>query len=89
MEISVDGCNATTRKAPCAAGGQLDLWTSPKLHGDGADWKYVGPMVTTPKTPLDNSAAHEFVTSGYFGSIPGPQISQKLLFFVQKSSQIS
>ena len=28
-------------------------------------------MVTTPKTPIDSSAAHEFVTSGYFGSIPG------------------
>lgn len=49
----------------------MDLWTSPKLHGDGMDWKYVGPMVTTPKTPIDSSAAHEFVTSGYFGSIPG------------------
>ena len=68
--ISTDGCNVSHAR-PCKAGGRLDLWTSPKLHGAGMDWKYVGPMVTTPKTPIDSSAAHEFVTSGYFGSIPG------------------
>jgi hypothetical protein len=33
-------------------------------HGVGADWKYVGPMVTSARTPIDSSAAHEFVTSG-------------------------
>ena len=40
-------------------------------HGAGADWQYVGPMVTSARTPIDSSAAHEFVTSGYFGAIPG------------------
>ena len=48
--ISTDGCNATTKRVPCAAGGRLDLWTSPKLHGPGADWKHVRPMITTNKT---------------------------------------
>ena len=32
-------------------------------HGAGADWQYVGPMVTSARTPIDSSAAHEFVTS--------------------------
>ena len=38
----------------------------------------MGPMVTTPKTPIDSSAVHEFVTSGYFGSIPGDPKGGKL-----------
>ena len=29
MLLSMDGCNATTRELPCAAGGQLGLWRSP------------------------------------------------------------
>lgn len=67
--ISMDGCNATSRN--CPAGGDLRMWKSPKLHGAGADWQYVGPMVTTARTPLDSSATHEFVTSDYFGNITG------------------
>ena len=30
---SSDGCNATTRRTPCEAGGQLELLVSPSLHG--------------------------------------------------------
>eukprot|EP01052_Picozoa_sp_SAG31_P015328 SAG31_NODE_982_length_10556_cov_18.203883_8_plen_586_part_00 len=69
--ISTDGCNATTRQVPCAAGGRLDLWTSPKLQGHGADWRHVRPMITTNKTPLDSSATAEFVTSNFIGTLEG------------------
>jgi hypothetical protein len=72
---SSDGCNATTKKVPCAAGGQLELYTSPKLHGEGANWVQLEPMFTTNTscsgiycTP---SIFTEFVTSGYFGGLPG------------------
>ena len=30
-----DGCNATAKKLPCAAGGSWSCDTSPKLHGEG------------------------------------------------------
>lgn len=33
---STDGCNATTKKVPCAAGGQLEILTSPMLRGPKA-----------------------------------------------------
>lgn len=73
---STDGCNATTKKVPCAAGGQLELLTSPKLHGDGADWVQLKPMFTTNVTCSGADCRHgaierEFVTAGYFGGIPG------------------
>jgi hypothetical protein len=72
---SSDGCNATTKKAPCAAGGQLELYTSPKLHGEGANWVQLEPMFTTNTTCsgvyCGSSISGEFVTSGYFGGLPG------------------
>jgi hypothetical protein len=55
----------------CAASGALELCTSPKLRGAGANWTYIGPMIVTNKTPLDDSVTAEFVTSGYFGSVLG------------------
>ena len=30
--ISTDGCNATTKKVPCGAGGQLDMWVLRTRH---------------------------------------------------------
>ena len=72
--ISIDGCNSTREEVTtqgCAAGGALDLWTSPKLRGPGAEWKRIGRMITTNKTPLDSSVTAEFVTSNYFGNVPG------------------
>lgn len=73
---STDGCNSTTKKVPCAAGGQLELLTSPVLHGEGMDWVQLEPMFTTNVTCngavcVEGAITREFVTSGYFGGIPG------------------
>jgi len=73
---STDGCNSTTKKVPCALGGQLELLTSPALHGPNADWKQLDPMFTTPVTmsgqfKSPNAIEREFVTAGYFGGVPG------------------
>eukprot|EP01052_Picozoa_sp_SAG31_P043253 SAG31_NODE_7147_length_1776_cov_1.202743_1_plen_384_part_10 len=81
--ISTDGCNYThseTKKNGCDKGGQLQIYTSPRLHGMGSDWKYIGPMITTSSLPgngrayceMPRGGCHvEFVTSGYIGAIPG------------------
>ena len=72
--ISIDGCNSSREEVTtqgCAAGGALDLWTSPKLRGPGAEWRRIGKMITTNKTPLDSSVTAEFVTSNFFGNVPG------------------
>ena len=50
--LSMDGCNSTTRKLPCEAGGQLVMWRSPKLRGDGMKWEKVGPVFTSNGTVL-------------------------------------
>jgi hypothetical protein len=82
VTIATDGCNSTTKKVPCGAGGQLDLWTSPRLHGAGADWKHVDRgflprgMFRSNRTALTghgdaNWEDRELVTAGYFGGIPG------------------
>ena len=64
--ISTDGCNSTTKKVPCALGGQLDLWVSDALHGPKANWKHTGAMFTSPKDVLPGvKEEREFVTSGY------------------------
>ena len=73
---STDGCNSTTRKVPCAAGGQLEILTSPSLHGAGMDWKQLEPMFTTNTTKSGmqtsmGAITAEFVTAGYFGGVPG------------------
>ena len=71
LAVSTDGCNSTTRSKPCKAGGRLDLWTSPRLRGAGASWRQIGPMVTTNANPLDNTGYNEFVTTDFFGAVPG------------------
>ena len=63
-------------QVPCAAGGQLELLTSPALHGSNATWTQLAPMFTTNMTCsgkdcLRGAITAEFVTSGYFGGIPG------------------
>jgi hypothetical protein len=74
--VSADACNSTV---PCAGGGALYLYSSPKLRGPGANWQ---PSASTPimfssnftvLTPQDPTAveSNEFVTSGYFGNLPG------------------
>lgn len=69
--IATDGCNSTTKRLPCAAGGQLDLYSSPLLHGPGSNWTHIGPMFTSNITMLDQSEHAEFVTPEYLGNIPG------------------
>ena len=71
--LSTDGCNATTRKTPCAAGGRLDLFVADKFDGP---WTQLPAMFTTNTTMSGGAAAvgaitREFVTSGYFGGLPG------------------
>ena len=60
-----------SRSKPCKAGGRLDLWTSPRLRGADASWQQIGPMLTANANPLDNTGYNEFVTTDYFGSVPG------------------
>ena len=81
--LSTDGCNGTLTDGACSAGGRMDMWSSPSLRGPGANWSYVGPMLTTTAFPVpagggDGSGhggcvgqCREFVTSGFFGSVPG------------------
>ena len=70
--LSTDGCNATTEKVPCAAGGRLDLFTADKFDGP---WTQLAPLFTTNTTISGKQAtasiSGEFVTSGYFGALPG------------------
>ncbi|KAL1498447.1 hypothetical protein AB1Y20_013772 [Prymnesium parvum] len=68
--LSMDGCNATTRALPCAAGGQVVLWRSASLRG-GA-WEEVGPVFTSSRTVLPaGRLTREFVTIEWLGSLQG------------------
>eukprot|EP00756_Hemistasia_phaeocysticola_P052942 Hpha_TRINITY_DN28274_c0_g1::TRINITY_DN28274_c0_g1_i1::g.116785::m.116785 len=74
--IATDACNETTRKVPCAGGGQLELYTSPHLRGSGAAWRRVGPMFRSNRTALTghgdtNIEGRELVTADYIGGLPG------------------
>ena len=70
--LSMDGCNETTRRLPCASGGQLGMWKSPALRGPKAAWARVGPVFTTNATALKGGhLTHEFVTIDYIGHLPG------------------
>jgi len=79
VAMSTDGCNASKAR-PCPAGGRLDLFTSPALRGADADWTQLladeGGMFTTNMTVSGavrspGAITGEFVTSGYFGGLPG------------------
>ena len=81
--LSTDGCNSSLTDGACPAGGRMDMWSSPSLHGPAANWTYVGPMLTTTAYPVPagggSESGHggcvgqcrEFVTSGFFGSVFG------------------
>ena len=75
--LSMDGCNTTTRKLPCEAGGQLVMWKSPVLRGPGANWQRVGPVFTSNGTVLSPGGGvrghltKEFVTIDFIGHLPG------------------
>ena len=61
--LSMDGCNTTTRKLPCEAGGELVMWRSPALRGPTAQWQKVGSVFSAKDAVL--AGAHltkEFVT---------------------------
>ena len=72
--LSTDGCNSTTKKTPCAAGGRLDLFTASNFNGP---WEQLDPMFTTNLTYRgfghieSGHITREFVTSGYFGGLQG------------------
>ena len=71
--LAMDGCNATTRKTPCAAGGRLELWQAPSFKGP---WTQAGPLFTTNTTKSGAAArpgaiTGEFVTPDYIGGLPG------------------
>ena len=80
VALSTGGCNAT-KLSRCPAGGRLDLFTSPALRGPNASWTQLlthdGGLFTTDTT-VDSAGVKtpgaitgEFVTSGYFGGLPG------------------
>ncbi len=75
--LSMDGCNSTTRKLPCEAGGQLVMWKSPALRGPKSKWEKVGPVFTSNGTVLDPSGGarghldKEFVTIDFIGHLDG------------------
>ena len=70
--LSMDGCNATTRKTPCDAGGQLGMWRSPALRGPKAEWEIVGPVFTSADTVLQGGhLTKEFVTIDLIGTMKG------------------
>lgn len=84
--ISVDACNATG--ARCNLGAELDLWVSPALRGPQAQWtRLPTPMLSTNKTYPCNTQGqcglklNEFVTSNYFGSVPGDPLGGKSRVF--------
>ena len=71
--IATDGCNATTQKIPCAAGGQLSLWKAMHFRGP---WWQVDPLFTTNMTKSGTASrpghiTAEFVTPNYIGGLPG------------------
>lgn len=75
--LSMDGCNETTRKLPCEAGGQLVMWKSPALRGPKARWEKVGPVFTSNGTVLSQNGGarghltKEFVTIDFIGRLSG------------------
>lgn len=74
--LSMDACNATTERnidhKTCPAGGQLVMWESPVMRGEGADWQLLGPVWTDNSTVLkDGFLSHEFVTIDFLGTMPG------------------
>ena len=65
--VALDACNATTREAPCGAGGELRLWSSDRPRG-GSWSRLPAPMLATNRTVFgDGREAHEFVTVEYVG----------------------
>lgn len=86
--IALDACNATGHAAGskgrpvgkpfpdggfCARGGELDLWTSPVMHGPKAHWTHITQPMFVSNVDVLPQARHtdEFVTPNFFGGIPG------------------
>lgn len=72
--LSMDACNNTGGNVggkTCIKGGQLNMWSSPALRGDLANWKLIGDVWTDNKTVLrDGFLSHEFVTIDFLGNMP-------------------
>ena len=84
--ISTDACNATGER--CGLGGEFDMWRSPALRGPKAKWERIAtPLISTNKSyPCDTKGncalkTGEFVTSGYFGAVPGDPLQGKTRVF--------
>ena len=78
--MGMDACNASTRRLPCEAGGQLIMWRTPSMTpGErgvawrkGSVWEKVGPVFTSNRTVLSDAFLHkEFVTIEYIGRVRG------------------
>ena len=86
--LSTDGCNSTTKKLPCAAGGRLDLFRADHFNGP---WLQINPMFTTNVTyrgfghPEPGHITREFVTSGYFGGLIGDPDNGKTRIVTQNN----
>ena len=77
--LSMDACNVSGGNVggkTCSKGGQLNMWSSPALRGDLANWKLVGPVWTDNTTVLrDGFLSHEFVTIDFLGSMSSSEIT--------------
>jgi len=84
--IATDNCNTTTKKVPCLSGSANQLYSSNKLHGDGANWEHVGLLFASNRTVLGHGPGggnryREFVTPGYFGGLHGDPLGGKTRVF--------
>ena len=75
VALSLDACNLPSG-GTCAAGGQLQMWTSPSLRGPKSDWRRIGPLFTANMTKsgahaLPGAIRDVFVTSDYIGGLRG------------------
>ena len=81
--LSMDACNVTGGNVggkTCSKGGQLNMWSSPALRGDLANWKLVGPVWTDNTTVLrDGFLSHEFVTIDFLGTMPTMSSSDTII----------
>eukprot|EP00299_Pterocystis_sp_00344_P013836 c6820_g1_i1.p1 GENE.c6820_g1_i1~~c6820_g1_i1.p1 ORF type:complete len:642 (-),score=131.63 c6820_g1_i1:877-2802(-) len=76
--IAADSCNGTT--STCLSGSAQFLYSSPRLHGDGANWQMLGIMFASNRTVLNHGPQggnryNEFVTPDFFGGLPGDPLN--------------
>lgn len=84
--VAMDGCNGTTRAAPCDAGGTLQLWSSASLDGP---WNMLPrPMLATNQSLFaGRSEAHELVTVEFLGFGGGKRALLNNAYFARGSTE--